>query len=1034
MKIAILHLSDLHFKEANNALFEKEAFLFNAIKNEIDTCQYVFIVFTGDIAYSGKEKEYCEVKKFIDNFERKISDNNQDIKIEYIFAPGNHDCSFENSQSTRDMVIKTILASPKEIDGDIVETCTTVQKNYFDFIENFQSFNKINKEFSNKLLNRYEYKIGEHSIAFNSFNISWISQKNEQQSKIIFPLNQIEKNGMLNCKFALTFSLLHHPFHWLEHKNIREFKEFVETCSDIILTGHEHTQSSSQRKNIQNGNQTEHIEGGTLQDSFNKDISKFNLILIDLKSMGQDIFVFEWKEEFYEKIVQENLPVPSSTKTLFKMKQDYVNLIASLGLKINHPRKENTELEDLFVYPDLQVIDVNNNKTTNLFTEKTSFSLLNAKELNKSIIYGKDNSGKTTLGNILQIKYKESGFISIKINGSDITGKMYEHEKLKELIRKAFKSQYETNDKILSMFDQLAKDKIVLIIDDFQNIKFNSDAKSLFINALDKMKIENILILSNDNLQMEATSESLLSKSFQNYVHYQLLDFGHRLRDQLITKWIKLGQEDEIELLELSNKRREKANALTQTLGLNMVPSNPIYLLTLLQAMEINDSSLERSSFGHYYNYLILQYLNKNRSNPMEHKDIITIFTYLSTLAYKMFNDKIYMLSKDELNFFDRDYKKEKDFEPRFSILDKLIESGLLVEYQNEYRFSHKYIYYYFAAYFFSQNVDKEEIASIIEKMVKRLYRVEFANILMFIFHLAPKSHIINMLNSEAEKIFNNIAEFSFDKSEIIKINASIEKDTTNQLKNISLEESRVLELDSNEKETKIAQQCYIDDCYEADYNEEIQQLDFFKELNLAFKLIELLGEIVKNYSGSLDGDIKDKLIRNTYGMGLRSLKTIIQTIEDNHELLVEELVKRIDKKNIVTADKSDEIIHRIVFALVANFSTGIVKRISKAIGDKDLKNKYKRISDENLGNLAYKIIEYSVDLNFSGGLNKDKIEKLHKQLDIDKNILTDSTLKKLVLEHLYMFETSISNKMSICTKLGIDTGKVQKELLESKK
>ena len=39
-----------------------------------------------------------------------------------------------------------------------------------------------------------------------------------------------------------------------------------------------------------------------------------------------------------------------------------------------------------------------------------------------------------------------------------------------------------------------------------------------------------------------------------------------------------------------------------------------------------------------------------------------------------------------------------------------------------------------------------------------------------------------------------------------------------------------------------------------ADHNEEIQQLDFYKRLNLAFKLMEIIGEIVKNYSGTYDG------------------------------------------------------------------------------------------------------------------------------------------------------------------------------------
>jgi predicted MPP superfamily phosphohydrolase len=45
MTIAILQLSDIHFKKNNNSVIDKIDKIFNAIKNEIDNSSYLFIVF-----------------------------------------------------------------------------------------------------------------------------------------------------------------------------------------------------------------------------------------------------------------------------------------------------------------------------------------------------------------------------------------------------------------------------------------------------------------------------------------------------------------------------------------------------------------------------------------------------------------------------------------------------------------------------------------------------------------------------------------------------------------------------------------------------------------------------------------------------------------------------------------------------------------------------------------------------------------------------------------------------------------------------
>ncbi len=1032
MKISILHLSDIHFKEKDNSVENKKTELFNAIKNEITEYKHLFIVITGDIAYSGKKEEYDVAKQFLEDLEREIKSYDENLMIEYIFTPGNHDCDFNIQKSSRDIILKTMVQNPNQANEELVEVCTAPQIEYFSFIKSFSSYEKINMSLSNKLLCRYEFQFGKYKIAFNSFNLSWVSKKEEKQSEIVFPLEYIKQKEILDKNYALTFSIQHHPFHWLKHNNIRDFKEYVDNLSDIVLTGHEHSMSVSKKQNILNDKYTEHIEGATLQNSSDKRESEFNLILIDVEHKKHNLQVFTWIENFYQKTEIENIDLPSNIKSSFRLQPKYKEKITALGLNVDHPRKDDVVLENLFVFPTLEVLNTQDKEKNNVFLEISSESLTKEDEIGCNILYGADNSGKTALAHMLQMNFKQKGLVPIILSGQSFTKYDYKEDKIKSIISKTFKAQYVSNSNELDIFNQLDKNNIIIIIDDFQNVKLNHKYKAIFVDNLLKINYKNILILSNDSLKYEGSTEGSLAKSLAKFKHYSIAKFGHILRDKIITKWIKLGQETEIEEIDVANAKRVKAMAITQTIGINMIPPRPLYILTLLQAMEMHDTSLDKSSYGHYYYFLIMQYLNNSRDGIWESKDINTIFSYISSLSFQMFTNRKYTFSKDELLVFDVEYKAEVDFEPVFDILKTIINSGILSEYEGEYKFSHKYIYYYFVGYFFSQNSDDEEIIEIIEKMVKRLHRVEFANIIMFILHLSQKNTIIKMLNLEAKKAFSTINEFKFDKDELTKLNACIKEDTTLKLSNKTISEAREDELEIKEQEDTLKEETAKEN-FVCDIDEDINNLDFFKQMNSAFKLIEILGEVVKNYSGTLKGNVKNELITNTYGIGLRSLKTIIDTFEDHHEMLVEHIDKMIKKKNNITEEKIDKTVYGFVFSMASTMATDIIKKISTAIGSKDLKKTYKRISDEDTDNIAYLLIKYAIDLNFPKGLNTHDITKLHEELSYSNNLLTDSSLKALVLNHLHMYEVSYKVKAEICAKIGIKQDSIKRKMIENK-
>ncbi len=836
----------------------------------------------------------------------------------------------------------------------------------------------------------------------------------------------VNKDLISNENYNITISLFHHPLHWLQHQNIRSFKELINSTSNIVMTGHEHTHSVTKEAKIDRKDHIEYLEAGVLQDSKDMNCSSFNLLNIDLEDNKQDISEFSWNTNVYaKKHTYCNIALPFSKKSIYPLKDTYKKQLNVLGLKVTHPTKDNITLEDIFVYPDLQVIS-SDTKNKNIFLEENSKKFKSITEIGYSIIYGAETSGKTSLSRILQLKYKRDGLIPIIIQGKEIKSNDSNSSKIKALIKRTFKKQYDCD---ISIFEQIDKNQVLIFIDDFQEAKLNNEYKAKFIKTLTELNYNNILLFAHESLQLEATTEGELAKSLLKFNHYKLLEFGHKLREEIIQKWILLGQETTLDRKELIFKTREKATSINRTIGYNIVPSYPIYLLTLLQAMETNETnSLSKSSYGYYYEFLIMKYLNAN--SPMEPKDINTIFTYTSTLAFECLTQKQYTFSLSELEEFDKEYRSRKKFSPSFDIVTKLVQSNILSEHENEYRFSHDYIYYFFVAQYLSDNISKDKIKYIIKQMCKRLYRIEFANIIMFLIHHSPQDFILESIIEEAKNVFQEISEFTFSPEELTKINSSIKNEKL-KLENRTLEESRSLELEEKDKNDKIKSLNHTIDRDEADYNEEIQELNQFATLNLAFKMIEILGEITKNYSGSLDGDIKYELINETYSIGLRSLKSLVEFFENNHELLVEEIKEVITKKQYITDDKIHETIANMIFAMVSSISTGIVKKIAKSIGSKDLTEIYKEILSKNEGNVAIELINHGIALDFQGGLNVTKIEKIHKLLKEENNRLTDSVLKKMVLEHIYMFDIDFAKKQSICAKLDIDNDNSKKEMIK---
>jgi hypothetical protein len=530
-----------------------------------------------------------------------------------------------------------------------------------------------------------------------------------------------------------------------------------------------------------------------------------------------------------------------------------------------------------------------------------------------------------------------------------------------------------------------------------------------------------VYIFSNTSFQLEAQTDNKIKAALEEYQYYKIDEFGHRQRDKLIEKWVTIGKEDTIVQSEINEKKVLVSRVINTAIGENFIPKYPLYLLAILQAIEVGKtSSLQGSAYGHYYEFLITQSLGESK---VTQEELDFYFSFLSDLAYYCFDHERLEFNDEEFQKFHYKFCEKKAISVREgNTINVLLRSRILNQNLNYFKFSHHYLFYFFVAKYLSDNIDKDITKKTITEMSKRLYRTEFANIIIFLLHHTKKPYILELIINEAKKVFSDVAPNKFTKEEFININNLIRSDIKFRLENKTPEEIR---------EKKLKKQDEIEDngnnqtdIEEFSLNEEVAELNMFSKINLSLKLIEILGQIAKNYYASLDGDEKIIMLEQGYLLGLRSLNAVLQEIESNVDSLYNDIKTTIEQKNIYNKEKIYTITGRIVFGFATLISATFITRTAKSVSSDKLITVLERIF-KNKQTIGIKLINLGAKLDLPDKLDIQEIKNFNKE--IKGNHIAKAILNIIVLNHLHSFNVEQNKKAKICGILGIDHSFQQK-------
>lgn len=996
-------------KNKSNSIAEKREKIFDAIKNCCTECEAVFLCLTGDIANAGSEEEYDEAVSLFEYLTDSIKQYS-DKKIYSVIIPGNHDCNFAQENSVRDLIISKIHDDPStNIKPDFIEACCAIQSEFFEFCDWFEDADSA--LFHHKLIKIWDFDLGTKKIRITGYNTAWMSQLQENQGKLIFPFDRLKIP--IFEEVSLQISLLHHPYNWNQANNARRFFRQIVNQSDIVLTGHEHVSSDIVTYD-QVSDITEYVEGAVLQNHDDENDSGFNIIIIDLEEEKRKSLNFSWNGRLYkcndskdEWVAYKKL----NKNRIFQINPAFLKRLEDPGASFSHPRKGQILLDDVYIYPnlkDLQVRDKNGHKFRNTVIESSTLFIKNQE--NKVVLVGEEKSGKTALCKKLFSYYFNSGDVPIYLQGKSI--KTSSIEEIEKFIKKVFASQY--NIKEIQEFDQLDYKKKVIIIDDLHKSPLNSKYRTKFIHNLCQ-KYDRVIITVNDFYRMEDLASNSSKEYSLQFKHFEIMQFGHLLRSRLINRWNNLGREEYLEEKDLIRENDRIKQIIDKIIGKNLVPSYPFFLLTMLQSNEIHLShNLSNSTYGYYYSVLITTALSKINLN---NEEIDAYNNYLTELAYCFFSKNITQITNEDFRLFHKEFCTKYDIEPDYNEnKNMLIIASILDEYDENYCFTYDFIYYYYVGSYLARNLSDPNIRKQISEMCKRIYREEFANIIMFLTHLSKDPFIVEEIIKQGQEIFSEFPVATLEKHTLVV------NDLLDEIPKLVLERREI----SKTREDKLILEDeaemingHNDASNEKDFNfdDDVSQLDNISKLNLAFKTIEIMGQILKNYYGSHIGPVKLDLCSEAYMIGLRALNSFCSVLEDNRENLVE-LIESIQlEEGLNEPEKIKKNAKKTVFMFYLLICYSFIKKTAEAVGFEKLLPTFEKILAGN-NTTAVSLIDISIKLDFFKGLPISEIKKLKERYK--DNVLAETILQYLVLNYIYMFPTTEQDKHRISNMFGI--------------
>ena len=644
MKLGILHFTDSHIKSATDWILSEFSSLVASVKTIYEECDRIYIVFTGDVVYSGSEEEYILASKFLNSIRSLLKTLYKDkVYEQIIFTPGNHDCNFNMDRQARKNAIKNMNYDYIGDDNSVIEQCLIVQEPFWNFE------NSINgKETKPCIYKEYIDDIQKEVVIFHSFNTAWMSSINENVGSLFYPIKNIEET--INTKATINISVFHHHSSWLnpntEENNKHEFSELINSFSDVVIYGHEHERQGMIHTDLNTHKECYIFAGEALQMNQAKKVhSGFQVFIINTENRIGFNYPFHWNGTIYsqQKEQEFSLKEIGHNNLDFHSNQTFLSSLNDMKLPLFFNDDKKIKLKDIFIYPDIEKTNdlkkelYENYVDSSIFIESSNYKVV--------LLEGENQSGKSSLINMMYLDSILHQKFPLLING-----KCFKKMEIDKPLEKAFIEQYE--NKSFEEYNQYSNECKILFIDNLNSAELNNKSILELLKKLEN-RFSRIIITTSSIYDIISVLESTTKDVFCG----KILPLGHKKRNKLIENYHRLNEENPYSITEqiFLEKTKDSYEQVQTFLGDKLIPSYPIFVLSILQSMNlVKPNNYEQTSYGYCYQSLI--HFALAAKAKIKNEDIDTYINYLSELAFSLFDKKKKSLSDIEFQEFHKNY------------------------------------------------------------------------------------------------------------------------------------------------------------------------------------------------------------------------------------------------------------------------------------------------------------------------------------------------------------------------------------------
>lgn len=1011
MKIAILHLSDLHIYRGNASwIIDRAHQVANAVKMAFKDSDKIYVVVSGDIANEGLAEQYESAVTFFTRLKSGLTNNyNGEIPVEkrILCVPGNHDVYLKEENKMRTVLLKSLQDSYPEIDDSIFENIVSTQSDYAEFVR------KINDDATYKpsLVSSVDDKVGDYQIRFNLYNTAWMCGKKDVQGSIYMPMDGVKKSS--DKKDAdLVISVMHHYYNWLavDKQNKTKFMRRVAGSSNLLIYGHEHEfLATGKTDNLTDGFISEY-EGAAFYSkdkNTGEEESLFEVLVVDtdLSTCHQTTFKYSPKNSIYMSSGSQTRNISSERKSgAFRSNTEYYQNLDEMPTPIYNHEKEKLKLSEIYIYPDLESMNDRINKTDIDGKYLSAEQLLGDAEHTLFILEGGNQCGKTSLCHMYYMTLAGAHKYPLMMSGKEIN-----NENLRRILRNAYNKQYMSEFADYEKYEQYDKSAKVLLLDNFDKCKLGRDVKEKMIKEL-LLQFQTVIITVREDKSIVDTRKYFDKDAT---ALYHIKSFGYEKRGKLIEKFFEKYNNQGISNQEMLDKTNEALQMVQQFLGKEYIPPYPIYILSLLlSSTKMVGQNYSQTAYGHCYDAIITCAL----LTQVKDDDVSQFRNFLKHFAFYKFINKMDSLSEEELRAFYDSYRAKYIITNYETCKTVLLNAGLLVcEDECYYKFGYKYVYYFTVAEYISGIINTLKGKEIIQELCKEIESEEVANILIFLtYHIDDVAFIDETIFTLMASI-EDVEPITLEKNDgfyvsVEKLCDEMKKETVDVFKKSDPKKAREDYL--RKQDTKERAREYQE--------EEARQNERIKKIDKAMRAIEVVGQIIKNRRNTLEMDKLKEMLVELYYAGFRTVSYLGTTLAEDKKALIADIVK--DEKIAGDTIKIRDHINYFFELTTFRFCLFIFSKIINSVGVKELRWLYNDASRQ-IASPAAEIVTFSIESVYSK-LAVDDLKKLVERYKDNSAVMT--IIRARVRSYLYNNYVDINDRKRIASALKLDEGKAR--------